>query len=400
MPARYRRLPRVLVIGEMALAILLSSGAALLARSFFQLSSVDPGFDPQRVLTMTVSMMSRTYRASPGISAEEAAKVENNRVVKAYREITERIASVPGVDQAAAADRLPMNDRLPMKVTFEDDGNEIQAVIRYVTPGFFSTMKIPLLAGRDFSPAGDGGPAVIVSRNLARRLWGKDWVPGQRLRVRAGGPQLEVIGVAGDVRSLGPEQPPPFELYQPHSANPYPVMSLAVRACTDPRALAAAIREQIRAVDPSVPVFRVQTMEQVVGAMLAPRRTSMLVLGLFASCAVLLAATGVYGVTSYLVGQRTREFGIRLALGARASHVLAGVVRQSALDAAIAAILGLAGALALGRLLKSFLVNVAPTDPLLLGVTALALVAIGVASSLAPAFRASSADPAITLRVE
>jgi putative ABC transport system permease protein len=399
-PARHRRLPRALVIGEMALAILLSSGAALLARSFFQLANVHPGFEPQRVLTMTLSTMNRTYRTSPGISAVEAAKIENDRVVKAYREITERILSVPGVEQAAAADRLPMNDRLPMKVTFEDDGREIQAVIRCVTPGFFSTMKIPLVAGRDFSAAGDGGAAVIVSRNLARRLWGKDWVPGQRLRFRRDGPGVEVIGVAGDVRSLGPEQPPPFELYEPHVADPFPVMSLAVRTRIDPRALTAPIREQIRSVDPSVPVFRVQTMERVMGAMLAPRRTSMLVLGLFAACAVLLAATGVYGVTSYVVGQRTREFGIRLALGARASQVLAGVVRQSALDAAIAAVLGLAGALALGRLLKSFLVNVAPTDPLVLGVTALALVAIGVASSLAPAFRASSVDPATTLRGE
>jgi putative ABC transport system permease protein len=296
-----------------------------------------------------------------------------------------------------------MSGRLAMRVPVTGEmSGPVQSAICSVTPGYFSTMKIPFVAGGDFPDHGARHPLAIITQSLARRVWGTAWVQGGRLRISddPDEPWFEVIGVVNDVRSLGPETDAPPTIYVPHWQSAWPVMSLAIRTHVEPLALARAVREQVRAVDPSVPVFRVQSMDQIAAAMLATRRASMFVLGLFSACAMLLAAMGVYGVTAYLVGLRLREFGIRLALGARRSQVLAGVLRGCMLEAAIAAVVGTTGALALGRVLESFLVNVAPTDPVVLGTTCVALVLIAVASGVVPARRAASVDPAVTLRVE
>ncbi|HSK08139.1 MAG TPA: ABC transporter permease [Vicinamibacterales bacterium] len=397
----HRYLPRVFAVAQMALAVLLSAGAALVGKSFVQLANADPGFQPRHVLTMSVSMMNRPYRAEPGVTPKERAARERARILGGYREILDRLRSVPGVESAAAVNGLPMNLRLPMRAPVRTEGaGPVLSTYRAATRGYFSTMKIPLIAGEDFADPPADRRTVIVSRGLARRLWGKDWRPGSRVQLWDDGPWADVIGVVGDVRSAGLEVEAPPEVYEPHSATQWPVMSLAVRTAGDPAALAGALREQIRSAAPSVPVFQVQPMERVVGSMLARRRASMLVLGLFAACAVLLAGVGVYGVSSYLVGLRTREFGIRLALGAGKRQVLREVLQRSAIDSAIAAVLGIAGAIALSRLLTSFLVNVAPTDPAVLALTCIALVAVGLAGSFVPARRASSVDAAITLRTE
>jgi len=399
-----RYLPRIFVVAEMALALVLSAGAALLVRSFVQLANVGPGLQPQHVLTMTVSTMNRTYRQEPGLSPTERSQMEFRRSVGTYRQILERVRSIPAVDDAAAINDLPMDARLPMRAEVRSENvGPILSMRRIVTPGYFSTMKIPIVAGQDFSDQAADHPTVIISRNLAHRLWGRDWTAGGRVHLldSPDEPWWEVIGVAGDVRSVGPEHDAPPEVYLRFGDGAWdPVMSIVVRAKGDPRQIAGAVRDEIRAASPSAPVYRVRPMPEVVAATIAVHRTSMLVLGLFAACAVLLAAMGVYGVTSYLVGLRTREFGVRVALGARSTQVLGAVLRQGAIDAAIAASIGVAGALALGRVMKSFLVNVAPTDPLVLAATSVGLVAIGIISSLAPARRAASVDPALTLRAE
>jgi len=211
---------------------------------------------------------------------------------------------------------------------------------------------------------------------------------------------LEVAGVAGDVRSLGPEIDVAPEVYVAFGQEPTPFMSLAVRTQGDPTRLAGTIRDQVHALDPAIPVYRVQSMEQTTASAIGRRRTLMLVMALFASCALALAAIGIYGVTSYLVGLRTREFGVQMALGARPGQVLVRVLRQQAADVAAAAAIGMAGAIALGGVARTFLVNVAPDDPLVLGAMCLVLVLVGLLSALVPARRASRVDPVIALRAE
>ncbi|MEA2691579.1 MAG: hypothetical protein QOJ16_966 [Acidobacteriota bacterium] len=384
-----QRARRTLAIAEVALALVLSTGAGLLIRSFLGLLDTRPGFEPRGVLTAAVSLPKWKYREGPAQAA-------------AVAELLARVSALPGVRAAGAIDDLPLDgDRDANSYTFEgktDVKNMPSAEVRSITPGYFAAMRIPLRAGRPFTAAdaAKAPPVAIVNQALARASFpGVDPV-GRRLSFD-GKQWLEVVGVAGDVRDLALDAPPEPEIYLPHAQVPSPRMTLAIAGGTG---LAAAVRQEARAVDRDLVVVRAQPMTEVIGAALAERRFHVLLLGLFAAAAFALAAIGVYGVISSGVAERTREIGIRVALGAGRGDVLRMVLGQGAALAAAGVAIGTAAALAASRLLAGLLYGVGASDPATFAAAALLLAGVALLASLLPAARASRLDPVRALKEE
>jgi putative ABC transport system permease protein len=393
----HRRLRNGLVVVQVALATALLVSAGLLMRSFMRLQAADPGFDAAGVVAVPIQF-------------DEAAYGEAWRRVVFLDQLVERIEAVPGVVAAGASAVDPFsgwnlsNDVTPAERAAEVGASGyVQAGWRAVTPGFFSAMRIPLLRGRTFTGADpyDGPVIGVVTAALAERLWpGEDPVGKQLFRGGVDGEPLTVIGVVGDYHDVNIGGDPPLILFIPNNQMAWPSMTLLVRSALDGPAVAAAVREQIRALDPNLPVPEIRPLERSVSAAVAGPRFRSVLLGAFAAIALILAAVGVYGVASFGVARRIREFGVRLALGATPADVSGMVLRSGLALAAAGVALGIVAAWGLSRFLSTLLYDLSPTDPGTFAAVALLLGAVTVLATYLPGRRASRVDPVVALRDE
>ena len=389
---------RVLVLGEVALSVVLLVGAALLVRSFARVQNVPPGFNPKQVLTLEVTMAGKRY--------EKPADVLNS-----YRELWERLAKLPGVSAAGGITSLPLNQAYAWgPITVEGrvpapGENFINVDIRIAGGQYLQAMQIPLLRGRHFNEGDtlDKPHVVIVDDLMAEQLW-----PGQEAvgkRIRRGGadskePWETVVGVVRRVKQYTLDSDSRMAMYLAHTQYPTRPMSLAVRGAGEPSALAGPVKSAIAEIDPDLPVYSVRTMEQRVEDSLARRRFLMNLLELFAELALLLTVIGLYGVMAYLVSQGAKEIGIRIALGATPGQIAALVMRQGGAIALGGALLGLAAAYPLTRLMESLLFGVRATDPIAFVAAPSVLVIVALAAIYIPARRAARIDPMVPLRSE
>jgi putative ABC transport system permease protein len=392
---RRNRLRSMLVVGEVALSLVLLSGAGLLMRSFYHLQSVDPGFDPHGVLTFRTNLPEAQYKS-------DASQVAF------YRDALNRLRSLPGVTAAGAAQIFPLGES-DYILTFEQlgkppaaVGNEPSAAYYASTPGYFASLRIPIKAGRDFTDHDDAAnaPVAIISETMARQFYRNENPLGQRIRMGNGSKPAEIIGIAGDVRDEELESKGRAAVYQPAAQVAFTDMYFAVRTERDPAALIADVRTAIRGIDPELPLDAVGTVEALVESSLGQRRFAMLLMAIFAGLALALAMIGIYGVISYSVTQATQEIGIRMALGAKRSDVLRIVFGYAGGLLAAGLACGVAAAFGAGRLLVSQLFEVRPSDPLTYAAVAVVLLATGLAASAVPAWRAMRVDPLVALRNE
>ncbi len=404
---RRNRLRAVLVGSEFAFAVVLLAGAGLMIRTFIRLQQVDPGFDPHNVVS---------------IIAEVAGTEEGsgNRTAAFYRQVLERVAAVPGVVSASGINHLPLaGDQ--WGISFHVQGRPLDrpgeapvATYRVVFPGYFRTMGIPILRGRDVSETDDlrAPGAVVVNEYTASRYWPGEDPIGKR--ITTDDPQnhpawLTVVGVVKNSVRGNWTSPPEEEIFLPYLQNrdyvlnpapPSAYLTLVVKTNADPSAKIPAIRAAIRSLDRNLPISVVQTMDQVVAEATGESRFYLVLLGAFASVALVLAAVGIYGVMSYSVSRRTREIGIRMALGAKAGDVLRLVLLHGLALAFAGVSVGLAGALILTRLMSGLLYGTRPADPATFAAVVVVLALVAAAASYIPARRATRVDPMVALRYE
>jgi putative ABC transport system permease protein len=394
---RRNRVRKVLVVSEVALSLMLLIGAGLLVKSFLLLRGTDAGFDAENVLTMRVSLPSLKYKGK--------------QKAEFFERLAERVAQLPGVESVGATLSLPLNgSNISVGRSFIPDGRpltpeeSINARYSVTTPGYFGAMKIPLVAGRQFTERDreDAPQVVIVNETLARRYFPNENAIGKRIKIwRDEQFPREIVGVVGDTKATVLEDEATPQMYVPHAQDPsWGGMSLVVRSSSKPVALTSAVRAAVLSLDPDQPVFSIKTMEDVVAASVATRRISMLLLSGFAGLALLLAALGVYGLISYSIAQRTHEIGLRMALGAQSRDVLGLVLRQGMSLVLVGVCLGLVAAFALTRVMKSLLYEVSATDPLTFAGVALLLIVVALVACLIPARRAMRVDPMVALRYE
>jgi putative ABC transport system permease protein len=391
----------LLVVAEVALAFVLLAGAGLLVKSFMRLTSVDPGFRPESILTVSVTLPEVTYP-----TAREMRRFAANAL--------DRVRGIPGVVHVGTVNWLPLlGPGLSGSIVLEDVPQfprGLWTTKPAVSAEYFEAMAIPLLRGRLFTDRdSEQAPGVaIVTDGLARQVWPGQVALGKRVKLGFGRdaeqPWLSIVGVVGDVKqaALGEKTQP--AIYVPWQQAPRPFLlrnaTFVARTAGDPMRAAAAIREQIRSVDPTLPFDRVQTMQQVVSDSVSEPRFRSVVFAGFAVVALALVGVGILGVLGHAVSRRTREIGMRMALGAQRADVLRLVVRQALAMTIAGVVLGAVAAAALTRLLASFLYDVRPLDPATFAAAAVALVAVALVASYVPARRATGVDPMVALRSE
>jgi putative ABC transport system permease protein len=385
----------LLVVGQVALSLVLLIGAGLLVRSFSRLLRVDPGFDPQNVLTMNVSLPTVKY-------------ADAQRQIAFFDELTRRVSALPGVRSAAISAALPL---VPKRITpvLPEGQPEVPLaerpfiIIEAISPGWFKTMRVPLQAGREFTDADKAGSpnVVIVNQALARRYWPNQNPIGKHI-VLGRQPASEVVGVAIDVKNRGLALDPQVQLYFPFSQIPWGNMNLLVRTATDPHGMVSTVRAQIAAIDSDQPVTSIQTVDELMDGSRAQPRFILLLLGVFSAAALVLAIIGIYGVLAYSVAQRRQELGIRLALGAEKSHILRLVVGYGLTLAGVGIVIGLVFALALSWIMASVLSGVlykiSARDLTTFAVAPVVFLLIALVASYLPARRATQVDPNEALR--
>jgi putative ABC transport system permease protein len=391
--ARRHRTLNLLVVGEVALAMMLLIGAGLLINSFVRLQQVSPGFDEKNLLTARIDI--------PNPYAQPEKKKQF------FEQLQLRVAALPGVEAVGMVTELPLA-RQSSDFNFNIEGRpepapgqSPHADIRNVNHGYFRAMRIPLLKGRYFTEADvrDNAKVVLISDELARLYFTGENPLSQHLLMGAPGKEsFEIIGVVGDVRHRGLDRGLRQTIYSPSLRLGY--TNLVIRTTNDPVSLAAAVRREVTAIDPNQPVADIKTMERWVSESVAQPRFRTLLLGLFSGAALLLAMVGIYGVMSYAVTQRVHELGVRMALGARAGDVLRLVISQGMKLALAGVAIGLAAAFALTRLIKDLLFGVRATDPLTFVTIALLLAGVALVACYLPARRATKVDPMVALRHE
>ena len=398
---RRQRLRHALIVTEVALALVLLSGAGLLIRSLDRVRRVDPGFDPRSVVTAKIRLNETRY-----------SKPE--QIVAFNQGLVERLSRLPGVTAAALATPLPFT-RSTVGTFIRDAGkpapspaDRINARYQAVTPAYFEALKQPLKEGRVFADSDVRGrhPVVVLGESLATRLFPGRSSIGQSVRFGISMDEWdedaswEVIGVVGDASYSSLDQPAPLTYYASGFQQPWTWPRIVVRSSGDPLALVGAIRAEVRDLDPEVPVSDIAPLASLVEGSSAERRFHSLLLGTFSATGLFLAAIGLYGVMSYSVNLRAREFGIRMALGAERQRVLKDVLRHGLVLTGLGVVLGLAVSLGLGRLLESVLFRVSPSDPPTFGAASVLLVLAAFTASYFPARRATGLDPMVTLRSE
>lgn len=390
--SRARRLRGALVVAEIAISVVLLAGAGLLLRSFEALLNVPLGFRTDHILAMSASV--------PAL--DEAGQ---GRAVQLYKEVLDGAASLPGVASAGLARTPP--GRVQSSGSYYVDGvkrsqgvSAPQAVFSVVSGGTFRTLGIPLLAGRDFDPSDtyEARFTVIINVSLARNAFHDRNPLGHTIRCGFDSDkEMAIVGVVGDIHQMGPGAGAMPELYMPYEQHPKSELTLLLRTAGDPLRYSAALRHMVQSRSPDTPV-QFTTLEQLLAANVSAPRFRTLLLAAFATLAVLLAMAGVYGVMTYVVGQRTGEIGLRMALGASPGNLLGLVLRQGLVLTALGLVLGLAGAMAATRLLRTMLFEVKTTDPLTYLGVAVVLALVALLASYIPARRAVRVDPLMALR--
>jgi putative ABC transport system permease protein len=396
--AGQNRLRSLLVVSEVAMALVLLIGAALLMKSFVRLLDVKPGFNSANVLTLDVQL--------PDLPPSRYERKEEQTAF--FQQLVTRLEAVPGVEHAGGVLSLPLSGAVESTDVFVEgqesakDGERPQSDYTMVTPNYFATLQIPLLQGRQFTAQdeGDAPLTVIVNDTLAEQLWPGQSAIGRRIRIGFEKKQREVVGVVGSIKQTTLDAQPRPAMYLPHLQAPTPGLTLLVRTRGEPLAMAAAVRQEVRAIDKDVPVTQVQTMEKVLGASVAQPRFSMLLVGLFAALALVLSAVGIYGVMAYAVSRRAHEIGVRMALGAGAGQVLKLVLKDGMTLAFAGIVVGLLGAFALTRLMASLLFGIGAKDPVTFVSVAAFLAFVAFIACYIPARRATKVDPLIALRNE
>jgi putative ABC transport system permease protein len=388
---------RLLVTAEVAVAFVLLVGAGLLVRSFLRLTSLDPGFRPGQVVTVAIEL-ERTQYATPDAQ------------LAFFERLLERVHALPGVEWAAAGDSLPLKPFSMVMIGSTVEGGPAvppgrgpELAVCAVTPDYFRALGMTLRRGRPFLASDrSGAPEVaIVNETLARRLWGTADPIGKRLHfARDEGAGVMVVGVLADVRHEGLETPPRGVVYRPFPQDPRRFAFVAVRAPVDPGGLISALRRQVASLDRGLAVHDVATMDRRLADAMAPRRFNTLLLGAFGLVALLLSAVGLYGVMAHAVTERTRELGIRIAVGAAPSQVRALVLRQGLAMAAWGAAIGAGAAVAASRALRGSLYGVGATDAATFAAVPVVLLAVCAIACELPARRATRVDPAVALRAE
>jgi predicted permease len=384
-----------LVVAEVSLAVLLVIGAGLMARSFLALRSVDPGFQPDRVLAVAMQI---NYT---GVPPDEIAQF----LVQRREEILRRVRQLPGVEDAGMINVFPLRQEGAFSLEYTRAGPGatpgepgVHADTRYVDPGYLRTMGIPLLRGEHLPErlAQGAQVPVVMSENAARQLWPDEDPVGRSINVPWG--QAVVVGIAGDVRQIGLDEAPPPAVYFPQLIAPRLLATLVVRTAGQPLALAAPIRQLIKDVDPNQPIRSIAPLTVVMSESIAQDRFFTLLFAIFGGLALVLAAVGIYGVLAYSVRQRSQEIGVRMALGARAVDVLRMVAGAGMQLVMAGIIIGTVAALVLGRLLRSQLYDISPADPLAFASALAFLAAIALLATYIPARRATRVPPMTALR--
>lgn len=393
------RLRNILVASEVALALMVLCGAGLLIESMARVLGVSPGLNARNVLTMGMSLPQVNLYVGPPVHT------------RFCQDLDEHVGALPGVLGVSSVAHLPLGGGNAGRGVFvegkPDPGAENQAGARYsvACPGYFRTMGIPLLEGREFTHRDTDGapPVIVINQAMAHKYWDKQDPIGRRIKIGLANsqePWLTVVGLAADVRqdSLDSQIYPAF--FRPYTQAAWPFMTVVVRTASAPAAFIDPVKKAIAAFDPDQPVSSMETMEQVVHDSVGPRRFPMLLLSVFAALALVLAAVGISGVVSYAAAQRTREIGIRVALGASKVDVLRLVVAQSMLWAAAGTALGIVGSLGVMRLLGGMLYGVRPADPLVLAAVSALLMGVALLACYIPARRAAQVDPMTALRYQ
>jgi putative ABC transport system permease protein len=393
------RLRASFIVAELALSLILLAGAGLMMKSLHLLLSVSPGFQVDRVLTMEMDLRTAQYN-------------KDDAIRNFWQNVLDRVRTLPGAQSAALGTEIPLTDsHSRVDITIEGmplpkPGSFPHPDTHAVSDGYASTLGVPLLRGRTFTETDNenGSRVAMVNAMLAREYFPNGDALGKRFMFGhpdTDKPQwLTIVGVLGDTRMYGLAQPARLEIYVPFRQAPNSHMNLLVKSVVDPAAMTSAIRAQIASIDKDEPIFAITTMGQLVRDSVTTRRFTLILLGLFSGLALLLAAIGIYGVTSYSVAQRTRDIGIRMALGASQTDVLRDVLALGARLTGVGLLLGLIGALAATRVLSSLLFGVRYTDALTFSAASLVLLVVSLFASYLPARRAMRVDPIVALRYE
>jgi hypothetical protein len=395
LPPDFQFVQGVEIWAPLSLALLI--GAALLLTTFWRLSRVNPGFDPQNTLAINLALNDPKY-------AEAQARIAF------FEQVLERIRNLPGVNAASAINYIPLagagqSSTISVEGRPTPSGESYVPEVSVVTPDYFRAAQIPLLKGRLFDQQDrmDTGPVILVSENMARRLWSGEEPLGKRIKIGGenyNAPWMTVVGVVGDTKHYSLVEEPPMRFYKAYAQAAWNSMTLVVRSEVDVSSLSTAVRREVMAVDRNQPVFNARTFTQLFSSSISQQRFLALLMAAFAGLALLLAVIGIYGVIAYSVAQRTREIGIRVALGAQTSDVLRLVIRQGMTLTVIGVALGLIVSFALTRFMEKSLFGVSATDPLTFTSIALLLAVVALLACYVPARRATKIDPIVALRRE
>ena len=386
------RARRVLVIAQVALAMVLLVGAGLLVRSFIRLRIASPGFEPRGTLTMQTYLPPARYPSA-------------RQKIAFYTAVIRNMQSVPGVQAASISTALPVLANHGTPFLFEGQpvvplGKRPVALIQSISPDYPKAMGIAVVAGRTFSDHddADAAPVILVNQSVVRQFWANQNPLGKRVIIGNLPKPFEVVGVLGDAKNNGLALAPGAEVFVPYPQLPPPQLYLSVRTSLDPHSLAAALRAQVAAADPDQPLSEIQTMEERLESASASPRFTMLLIAIFSATAFVLAVVGIYGVIAYSVAQRTQELGIRIALGAENRDILRLVVGGGVVLTLTGIAIGLAGSIALTRVMSAMLFETSATDPLILSGSAAIFLMVGVIAGYLPARRAMKIDPTEALR--